>query len=437
LGYISYPKKDKSGVFWQDSYIGREGLEKQYDSFLSGVPGKKLIEVDAKNNVISDNLIEQGSDGKTLTLSIDSRVQAELYRQIKSLSSRAGFVGGAGVIMDIKTGEILAMTSYPEYDSNTITNTPDTDTVRGYFVRKDKPLLNRAITIYTPGSTVKPYVALAALTEGTISPEKSILSTGSISINNRYGGKDTVFKDWKAHGFVNMREALAASSDVYFYQIGGGYPGQTGLGIDRIDTYLKKFKLDELTGIDLPGEKKGIIPTKIWKADNFKDDPNWNIGNTYHTSIGQFGFQISPLELVRAVAALANNGELLTPHLTLDSANTNTNKLLPQKIEGIKNEHIQIVREGMRQCVTNPKHGTCKVLAVPGVTVAAKSGTAELGITKQQVNSWISGYFPYEKPKYAFVIMMEKANVKNPFGATFVMKGTLEYMVQNTPEYIQ
>jgi penicillin-binding protein 2 len=232
-----------------------------------------------------------------------------------------------------------------------------------------------------------------------------------------------------------MREALAASSDVYFYAIGGGYGDQTGLGIDRIDTYMKKFKIDLLTGIDIPGEKTGVIPTKAWKAENFSDSPDWNVGNTYHTSIGQFGFQISALELVRAVAALANGGELVTPHLTLDSA---SGKSYPkEKIEGLKPEHLQIVREGMRQCVINPVHGTCKVLAVPGVNVAAKSGTAELGVSKQEVNSWISGFFPYENPKYAFVIMMERANVKNPYGATFVMRGTLGYMVENTPEYIK
>ncbi len=436
LGYVSYPRKDKSGIFWQDSYIGREGLEKQYNDALSGTPGKKLIEVNAKMDVVSTNLVELGEDGKTVRTSIDSRVQKQLYNEIKALSSRAGFVGGAGVIMDVHTGEILALASYPEYDSNTITNTPDTDTVRNYFTRKDTPLLNRAVQgIYTPGSTVKPYMALAALSEKIISPEKQILSTGQISLPNRYGGKATVFKDWKAHGWVNMREALAASSDVYFYVIGGGYQGQLGLGIDRIDQYMKKFKVDSLTGIDLPGEKKGTIPTQEWKKENFPNDPDWNVGNTYHTSIGQFGFQMSAVELVRAVAALANGGELVTPHLTLDSSTGTTAP--KEKIEGIDPANIQIVREGMRQCVINPKHGTCKVLAVPGVNVAGKSGTAELGVSKQQVNSWISGFFPYENPKYAFVIMMERADVHNPYGATFVMKGTLGYMVANTPEYIK
>jgi penicillin-binding protein 2 len=436
LGYVSYPKRDQSGVFWQDSYIGREGLEKQYNQQLSGTPGKKLIEVNAKMQVVSANLSESGSDGVTLKTSIDSRVQKELYNQIKALSGKAGFAGGAGVIMDVQSGEILALTSYPEYDSNTITNTPDTDTVRNYFTRKDTPLLNRAVQgIYTPGSVVKPYMALAALTEKTIDPSKSILSTGSISIPNRYGGKPTIFKDWKAHGWVNMREAIASSCDVYFYTIGGGYQGQAGLGIDRIDTYMKKFKVDEVTGIDLPGEKKGVIPTQAWKRQNFADSPDWNVGNTYHTSIGQFGFQMSTLELVRAVAALANGGTLVTPHLVPELSGAST--LPREKIEGIQAENIQIVREGMRECVINPKHGTCKVLAVPGVAVAAKSGTAELGVSKQLVNSWISGFFPYENPKYAFVIMMEKANVKNPFGATFVMKGTLNYMVANTPEYVK
>lgn len=434
LGYVSYPKKDKSGIFWQDSYIGREGIEKQYNEILSGRPGKKLIEVNSKMEVVSDSLVEIGENGGTLTSSIDSRVQAKLYEEIKALSDRAGFVGGAGVIMDIHTGEVLAMTSYPEYDSNTITNTPNTDTVRNYFTRKDTPLLNRVIQgVYTPGSVVKPFMVIAALTEKIISPDKKILSTGSITIPNRFGGKDTVFRDWKVHGWVNMREALASSCDVYFYAIGGGYGSQTGLGIDRIDEYMKKFAISEPTGIDLPGEKTGIIPTKEWKAANFKDQPLWNIGNTYHTSIGQFGFQMTPIELARAISAIANGGTLVTPHVTLDSKMATKPT---KRIEGIDEESYQIVREGMRECVINVVHGTCKVLQVPGVTVAAKTGTAELGISKQQVNSWVTGYFPYENPKYSFVIMMERVDVKNPYGATFVMKGTLEWMVANTPEYI-
>ena len=436
LGYVSYPKKDKSGVFWQDSYIGREGLEKQYNESLAGTPGKKLIEVDAHNKVVSENLTELGEDGKTVTTSIDSRVQGELYRQIRALSARGGFEGGAGVIMDIYSGEVLALTSYPEYDSNTITNTPDTDIVRYYFKDKKTPLINRVTQgVYTPGSTVKPFVALAALTEGTISPDKSILSTGKLVLPNRYGGKDSVFRDWKAHGWVNMREAIAASSDVYFYEVGGGYPGQPGLGIDRINKYMNMFKFGEYTGIDLPGEKKGTVPSQAWKAELFPDDPNWNIGNTYHTSIGQFGFLLSPLELVRGVAAIANGGTLVTPHMTLDS--TTGKKYPTSKIEGISESHMQIVRQGMRECVINQKHGTCKVLNVPGVKVAGKSGTAELGVSKQLANSWISGYFPYENPKYAFVVMMEKENVKNPFGATFAVKGTLNYMTANTPEYLK
>jgi penicillin-binding protein 2 len=436
LGYVSYPKKDASGVFWQDSYIGREGLEKQYNDILSGVPGKRLIEVNAKMNVVSSNLSQPAEDGKTLKTSIDSRVQKQLYNEIKALSEKAGFVGGAGVIMDVHTGEVLALTSYPEYDSNTITNTPDTDTVRNYFTRKDTPLLNRAVQgVYTPGSVVKPFMALAALRENLISPDKKILSTGAITIPNRFGGPATVFRDWKAHGWVNMREAIASSCDVYFYAIGGGYQDQKGLGIDRINEYMRLFKMEQITGIDLPGEKSGTIPSQPWKREKFPDNPDWNIGNTYHTSIGQFGFQMSTLELVKAVAALANGGVLVTPHLAPQST---TGVVFPkEQIEGIDPEHLQIVREGMRECVINQKHGTCKVLNVPGVTVAAKSGTAELGISKQQVNSWITGYFPYENPKYAFAIMMERADVNNTFGATFVMKGTLNYMVANTPEHIK
>jgi penicillin-binding protein 2 len=397
LGFVSYPKKDKTGIFWQENYIGREGVEKQYDALLSGTPGKKLIETNALQKITSENTIESGSDGQNITLSIDSRIQKELFLQIKTLSEKAGFVGGAGVIMDVRTGEILALSSYPEYSSNLITNNPRDEKVSAYFTRKDTPMINRVFGgLYTPGSTVKPFMALSALEENIITPSVSILSTGSISLPNKYGGPATIFRDWKVHGYVNMKEALAASSDVYFYAIGGGYGTQKGLGIDTIDNYMKLYGFASTTGIDLPGEKTGIIPTPGWKIKNFSaKDSVWNIGDTYHTSIGQFGFQLTLLELVRAVAALANGGTLLTPHVLLDPQKESLQKI---KIP-VSPENIKIINEGMHLCVTSDARGTCKTLRTPGMEVTGKSGTAQLGLKNEWVNSWMTGFFPYENPK--------------------------------------
>jgi penicillin-binding protein 2 len=428
LGYVSYPKKDQSGIFWQDEYVGKDGIEKQYQNTLAGVKGERIIEVTAKHEVEAQNVVVYPSHGSNLTLTIDKDVQAKLYERIEALAKKASFTGGAGIIINVKTGEILAMTSYPEYDNNLITNAETKEEkkkVADDLVDKRRKFLNRAISgLFTPGSTVKPFFAYAALAENIISPEKNIYSSGQLVIKNKYGGPDTVFKDWKAHGYVDMRDAIAESSDEYFYQIGGGYQDQKGLGIARIDEYAQMFGFASTTGIDLPGEEFGVIPTPEWKKKVF--DEEWLLGNTYHSSIGQYGFQVTPLELARAVSAVANGGYLIQPHIVKGAQTASTSLSLNQK-------HLRVIQEGMLRAVEGEK-GIARALNMKGVSVAAKSGTAELGITKQLVNSWISGYFPYENPTYAFVVIMEKGDRHNPFGAVFAARETIEWM-RDATEY--
>ena len=169
--------------------------------------------------------------------------------------------------------------------------------------------------LYMPGSIVKPFIASAALTEKIITPEKSILSIGSISIPNPYNpDKESVFKDWKAHGYVNMREAIAVSSDVYFYEIGGGFGDQPGLGIARIKQYLELFGFGKADDNNFLLDVKGTIPDPAWKAQVFDGEP-WRIGDTYNTSIGQYGMQVTPMQALRATAAIANGGFLVDPTL--------------------------------------------------------------------------------------------------------------------------
>ncbi len=426
LGYVSYPRKDDSGIFWQDEYIGKDGLEKQYQTVLQGLSGERIIAINALHQIEAENVIAPPMSGQNITTTIDKDVQAKLYERIVELAHKASFTGGAGVIMDVHTGAILAITSYPEYDNSIMTNA-NTDEekaqVRKNLVDKRHVFLNRAIGgLFTPGSTVKPFIAIAALMEGVITPEKNIYSSGQLVIKNKYGGPDTIFKDWKAHGYTDMRKALEESSDEYFYQVGGGYQDQAGLGIDRINKYATMFGFGTTTGIDLPGEEYGVVPSQAWKKKVFNED--WLVGNTYHTAIGQYGFQLTPLELVRAVAVIANGGELVTPHVL--EGITTKNALL-----SLKEKDLKVIREGMR-LVVHGDGGTGKALDIYGVTIAAKSGTAELGVSKQLVNSWISGYFPYENPRYAFVVIMEKGDRHNPFGAVFAAKETIEWMRDNT-----
>lgn len=425
LGYVTYPKKDTSGVFWQDEYIGKDGVEKSYQELLAGKKGEKLIAVSALHEIEAENITIDSIDGKNLKLSIDAGVQNKLYESIKSLANKVSFKAGAGVIMDVHTGEILALVSYPEYDNNLMVNastTADKKQISNDLLDKNNKFLNRPVGgLFTPGSTVKPFVAIAALMENIIDPYKYIYSSGALVIKNKYGGPDTVFRDWKAHGYVNMRDAIAVSSDEYFYQVGGGFKDQKGLGIAHIDEYARRFGFASSTGIDLPGESTGVIPTPEWKKKNFKEG-DWLLGDTYHTSIGQYGFQLTPLELVRAVSSIANGGYLVTPHVLLDLNTESQNINLQEK-------DLKVIREGMRQGV---QIGVAKALNIEGVKIAAKTGTAELGVDKLLVNSWISGFFPYDNPRYAFVVIMEKGSRFNLTGAVFAARETLEWMRDNT-----
>ncbi|KKQ83058.1 MAG: Penicillin-binding protein [Parcubacteria group bacterium GW2011_GWB1_38_8] len=430
VGYLKYPLSDKSGIYYEENYRGRDGVERAFNDLLSGTNGLKLRETDVFGNITSESVIEKPKDGSPIVLSIDAYLTEALHKAIGSLAKDKGFVGGAGVLMDVNTGEILAMTSFPEYDQNILTNGTDRETINLWVNNSSKVFLNRTIGgLYTPGSILKPIVALAALNEKIISPTKKILSTGSIIVPNPYDpSKPSIFKDWKAHGWTNMREALAVSSDTYFYSIGGGYEDQKGLGISSLDKYFQIFSLTEKTGIELSGEVEGVIPTPEWKKEKF-DGEIWRLGDTYITAIGQYGTQVTPLNAARFIAVIANGGRVLTPSL-LKGGN-------PKSVEHLvefDNADWEIVREGMREGVT---YGTSVGLNVPYVKMAAKTGTAEVGSAKLYVNSWSVGFFPFEHPRFAWAVVMERGPSLNTFGATFVVRQLFDWMAVNTPEYFE
>ncbi|MFA5997660.1 MAG: penicillin-binding transpeptidase domain-containing protein [Candidatus Paceibacterota bacterium] len=430
LGYVSYPKRDRTGNYYQESFIGKDGIEDFYNEMLSGKNGLQIVETDARGKTQEGSIVEEPMNGTALTLSIDSRVQAKFYDVIRTLANDRGYLAGAGAIMDIKTGELIALTSYPEYSPNILSEAKDRKTIAGYNTDKRGPYLDRAVSgLYTPGSIVKPIMALAALSENIISPEKQILSTGSIKIQNPYYPDIwSVFNDWKAHGWVDMRRAIAVSSDVYFYEIGGGFEDQKGLGIANIKKYSQMFGFDTLTGIDISGEKKGLIPDPEWKAKVFKGEA-WRLGDTYHTVIGQYGFQMTPLEAIRAIASVANGGTLVTPHFLKDPVQD-----FPHSKVNIPAQDFQIIREGMRDSVVS---GTETGINVPYVKVAGKTGTAELDTAKKYINSWATGFFPYDNPRYAFAVVMEKGPHANTIGGVYVMRQMFDWMHENTPEYLK
>ena len=430
LGYVTYPLKDNSGNYFQTDYYGKSGIEEFFNEKMSGENGLKIIEKDALFNVISESSIKSPKCGESVTLSVDAEIQNQLYGFIEELSERVGFNGGSGIIMDINNGEILSMVSYPEYGLKIMSEGKEKQAIADFNLDEKKPFLNRStMGLYTPGSIVKPFLSVAALNENLISPYKKIYSSGSISIQNPYfEDLQTVFKDWKAHGWTDMKEAIAVSSDVYFYSIGGGYEDQVGLGIAKINEYIKLFGFSEETGVEGFIEERGVIPNPEWKAKVF-DGEDWTIGNTYHTAIGQYGFQITPLQAVRAVSSIANNGKLLRPTI-LKQENGN----IDYKQLNIPEEYFEVVKDGMRLAVTD---GTAKGLNVSFIDISAKTGTAERGVKKDKVNSWILGYYPSNEPRYAFVVIMEEGPVKNTIGGLYVMRQLLEWMNINTPEYLK
>jgi penicillin-binding protein 2 len=272
-------------------------------------------------------------------------------------------------------------------------------------------------------------MAAAALNEKVVQPDTTFLSTGALRLENPYQpGVYSVFRDWRAHGLVDLQRALAVSSDEYFYIVGGGFGSQEGLGITRIDTYMQRFGFGLPTGINLGNEAAGTVPSPDWKAETFPNDPEWRIGDTYHTSIGQYGFQVTPVQAVRAVASIANGGLLLTPRIDTTYARYGARSI------DVPDDYLRIIRGGMRDGVANG--GTAAGLNTPYVAVAGKTGTAELGVKKDFENSWVTGFFPYDNPRYAFAVVMEHGPIGNLYGATYVMRQLLDWMHGNTPEYL-
>jgi penicillin-binding protein 2 len=429
LGFITYPKKDSKGFYYELNYSGKEGIEKEFENIIGGKNGSRIIETNALGKTISENEVRLPDPGEPLTLSIDSRIQEQLYKSIKEVADQVPFQGGGGVIMDVHTGEIIALATYPDYSSQKLAD-GDSEYIKKINQDPRNPFLNRITQgLYTPGSIVKPYVAIAGLNENVITPSTLIMSLGKLSVPNPYDpSKPTLFSDWKAHGLVDVRKAIAVSSNIFFYEVGGGWGDIKGLGITKLEEYFRKFGFGAPVNGQISSSLSGTIPDPVWKAKNFDGDI-WRLGDTYFTSIGQYGFQATPLQFVRAVASIANKGTIYNPLIIKDSPPD-----VALKVEGIRPDIWNVIQEGMRQGAII---GTGKGLNMDAVHVAVKTGTAELGVSKDNVNSWTTGFFPYENPRYAFTIIMEKGSRHNVIGGVAVFRKLLDWMAINTPEYFK
>ncbi|MSU74277.1 hypothetical protein EXS57_00685 [Candidatus Kaiserbacteria bacterium] len=424
IGYVSYPKKDARGIYYDTSQTGVSGLEAEYDVLLAGKNGQVLTETDAFGHIRSEGMVVPAENGKTLKLTIDANLQRLFFRSIANVASAGHFIAGAGVILDVHTGAVRAIASYPTYDPNIMSSGSPASTIAAYNTNPGHPFLDHAIQgVYAPGSVVKPLVAAGALTDGLITPYTIINDPGFISIPDPYRpGKEFIYKGWKALGPVDVKKAIAWSSDIFFYTVGGGFKNQKGLGIDRLQYWYNQFGLGSATGVDLEGESNGLIPTPEWKKKVFGEP--WYLGDTYFTAIGQYSVQTTPIQMARAIAAVANGGKLFTP--TLLKEETSSFVTVP-----VDSEALVVVREGMRLCVTS---ALASAVNVSYIKVAAKTGTAQTGTRNQYDNSWLVGFFPYENPQYAFAVVLERGPEGTGERAVNVMREFFDSLyLENSP----
>lgn len=405
LGYVGRLSSEDQ-VKWPNrslaSLVGKDGLEVVYEEVLQGKPGKEHIEVDAKGRVERTLASEAPLPGETLTLSLDLELQKSLANHLAAVSQERGAAKAAAVALDPQSGAILAMVSLPSFDP-TVFVAAERQAERLVLLEDpNQPLLNRVISgTYPTGSTVKPVIAAAALAEGTITPTTRLdTSSGVIQIGQWR------FPDWKVHGTTDVRLAIAESNDIFFYALGGGYESISGLGIDRLKSWLSRFGFGATTGIDLPGEAAGLVPDDSWKRSRFGE--GWYIGDSYHLAIGQGFFLATPLQLALATSAVANGGELLTPYLAAYRESTTGNRVtLHDKTTRARAladpDVLEVVRAGLRLTVTG---GTARSLQAVPVEVAGKTGTAQFGPTKE-THSWFTGYAPATDPQIVVSIIVE------------------------------
>jgi penicillin-binding protein 2 len=398
IGYVGsispdeYAQKRANG-YRQVDEIGKTGIERSYETELRGVAGENKTEVDALGR--PRQLVEETkpTDGKDVTLSIDIGIQKAAEQSLQAWIQKAHSTRGSAIVMDANTGAILAVVSLPAFDDNAFAGTVSSTVYQSLIANPDKPLFPRAWSGQFPsGSVIKPLIASAALQEGIITPKTTVFSTGGIQVGPWF------FPDWKAggHGLVNVRSALAWSVNTFFYYVGGGFQNFHGLGVDKLSEWMTKYGLGQKTGIDVPSEATGHVPTQAWKQD--VKGERWYIGDTYNLSIGQGDLLVTPLQVARMTATVANGGTMVVPHFVdgLQSAN-------PPKLD-IDPSALQVVREGMRDTVV---YGSGRALSSLSIPIAGKTGTAQWRSDKPN-HAWFTSFAPADHPQIVVTVMIEE-----------------------------
>ncbi len=384
----------------QGTIVGKGGLEYTYDRYLRGKPGASRIQVDAFGRPKGTFPERQPVQGKQLKLSLD----LDLEKAGQDAMAEAGGIpivngeknrGGAFVAMDPRNGEILAMGSYPSFDPNIFAKPLKESTFQKLNSEANgAPLVDRAVNgLYPTGSTFKLITSVAALESGTITPDTVIDDPGSIQIGN------ITFQNagHAAHGAVALRDALRVSSDVYFYRLGAQMNGEGG---NILQNWAHRLGLGRPTGIDLPGESEGLIPSPAWRDRLYRKkltDRPWSVGDNVNLAVGQGDLQCTPLQLATAYSAVVNDGRVPTPHLGLrieDAAGRLLQKVEPPPARHVKIDpaYRQAILDGLQAAASQPGGTSADVFQGFGRTVMGKTGTAER--PNQADQSWYVAYAP-------------------------------------------
>lgn len=387
-----------------DDEIGRAGLELQYDAALRGKNGEDITFKNALGRMQDTRITHDPEPGNALETFIDKDLQEFFHNRLSQTLKDLGRNVGIGIAINPQNGEVLALVGVPGFDASNIAD---------YLNSKNQVLFNRATGgNYNPGSTIKPLVALAALKEGVITPEKQIYSSGSLEVPNPYHPDlPSRFLDWKAHGWVDVSSALARSSNVYFYEVGGGFGSQPGLGISRLKAWWQKFLLDRKTNIDMPGEAVGFLPDPEWKEAQTSEP--WRLGDTYNVTIGQGDFSITPIGLVNYISAIANGGVLYQPRIMeriVAPDGTVVEESTSTVLSDMRKEFqaaIPYIQGGMRDAVTE-SYGTAHLLSSIPMSIAGKTGSAQVE-NNAKTNAFFVGYAPFENPEIAILVLIENS----------------------------
>lgn len=419
VGYVARITRDELSNADHENYdasafIGKTGIEKQYETLLRGTPGSEEVEINARGEILRSLNKNPPISGQNIYLTIDARLQQFAEN---ALGDNAGVV----IALNPNNGEILAMVSKPGFDPNPFVTGISQKEYQALLTAPNHPLYNRAIRgVYPPASTIKPFYSIGGLDNGIISSHSTVEDRGQFQVP----GTSHVFHDWKlnGHGLVNVTKAIAVSCDVFFYNLA------FNMGIDKMDQILLRFGFGAPTGIDLPGELSGVVPSPEWKR-RVKHAP-WYAGDAINAGIGQGTLLVTPLQLAVATATLATHGIRLKPHLFLTQ--DKPSGLAPVILN--HNEAWQIVAEGMQEVVGSPFGTAFAIGHNLAYTLAAKTGTeqvfgnrtrsearSEKNIPKPlRNNHFFIAYAPVDQPQIALVVVVEHDAQANQVARAFL-----------------